>query len=178
MKLSELNLKKGLPEINIVKVDGQDIEVYSEISPIDEHDIIFTVLQKSFVDGYYSPYLINMYLTIYLITCYTNIELTQEDWEDVPKLYELFMMSGLAEEVLNVIGEDTIKETLDMVNAEAAASEAAKLSLAAQFTKYVEQFPALMQQASDIVANFDPEKFQNVIDFAEAGNGNRPIPQK
>ena len=80
MKLSELNLKKGLPEINIVKVDGQDIEVYSEISPIDEHDIVFTVLQKSFVDGYYSPYLIDMYLTIYLITYYTNIELTQEDW--------------------------------------------------------------------------------------------------
>ena len=176
MKLSDLKLQKEKPEITIIKINGQDVEVYSSISPKDEHDIIFTVLNKSYKDGMYSPYLMKMYLTLFLISNYTNIEFSQEDWEDEQTLYEILVMSGVAAAVTAAIPKETIKGFLDAIAVEVEARNDFNYSMAAQIAKFINQFPDLMQQASDLVANFDPDKYQQIIDAAKAANGNRPIP--
>lgn len=178
MKLSELNLQIEKPEINIVKINGIDVEVYSEVLPVIEEQIIFNVLKKSYANGYYSPYLQEMYLTLFLIENYTNIEFSKEDLDNEVDTYNKIIMSGTAEAVLNTIGEDTIKNYTEALATETAALSAASLSFAVQFNKFIDKLPNLMQQAADTINNFDAEKYQNVIAFAEAANGNRPVPQK
>ena len=42
-------------------------------------------------------------------------------------------------------------------------------------TKVIRDLPADAEAAAKIVDEFDPEKFQKVIDFATAANGGRPI---
>lgn len=176
MKLSDLKLQKEKPEITIIKINGQDVEVYSSISPKDEHDIIFTVLNKSYKDGMYSPYLMKMYLTLFLISNYTNIEFSQEDWEDEQSLYEILVMSGVAAAVTAAIPKETIKGFLDAIAVEVEARNDFNYSMAAQIAKFINQFPELMKQANEMIENFDKEKYQNLIDTAEALNGNRPVP--
>ena len=41
--------------------------------------------------------------------------------------------------------------------------------------KFINELPEKAQVAMNLIENFDKEKFQNVIDFATAANGNRPI---
>ena len=42
-------------------------------------------------------------------------------------------------------------------------------------TKVIQDLPKNAEAAAKIVDEFDPEKFQQVIDFATAANGGRPI---
>ena len=49
------------------------------------------------------------------------------------------------------------------------------LSTASIIRNIVNDLPAQAQAAMDIVNNFDQNKFQAVVDFAKAANGNRPI---
>ena len=40
---------------------------------------------------------------------------------------------------------------------------------------FMDRLPAQMEQVAEIINTFDPEKYQNVIDFATAANGGRNI---
>ena len=48
-------------------------------------------------------------------------------------------------------------------------------SFAAKLADFMEELPNKMQEAAKIAENFDPEQFKNVINFATAANGGRPI---
>ena len=50
-----------------------------------------------------------------------------------------------------------------------------KKSFAAKLADFMEELPNKMQEAAKIAENFDPEQFKNVINFATAANGGRPI---
>ena len=41
--------------------------------------------------------------------------------------------------------------------------------------KIIDDMPAAAQAAMNLVNKFDPQKYQEVIDFATAANGGRPI---
>ena len=40
----------------------------------------------------------------------------------------------------------------------------------------VTELPAAMAKAAEIAENFKPEQYENVLNFAKAVNGDRPIP--
>ena len=42
-------------------------------------------------------------------------------------------------------------------------------------TEIIDNLPLQAEQMQKIVDNFDPQKFQNVLDFAKAANGGREI---
>ena len=48
-------------------------------------------------------------------------------------------------------------------------------SFSAKLADFMEELPNKMQEAAKIAENFDPEQFKNVINFATAANGGRPI---
>ena len=50
-----------------------------------------------------------------------------------------------------------------------------KSTVASVINSFIEQLPINAENAEDIIKNFDPEKFQQVIAFARAANGDRPV---
>ena len=44
--------------------------------------------------------------------------------------------------------------------------------------KFIDDLPAQADAMKNIIDNFDKDKYQEVIRFAEAVNGNRPIPAR
>ena len=65
---------------------------------------------------------------------------------------------------LNEILEETLRMRLEY-----------KSTIASVINGFIEDLPANAQAAKEIVEKFNPEDFQQVIQFAQAANGNRPI---
>jgi hypothetical protein len=57
-------------------------------------------------NNYYNPMRIKLYLVLEVVYAYTNFSFTTKIKEDVCKLYDMLIQSGIFDEVLSVIGED------------------------------------------------------------------------
>ena len=53
-----------------------------------------------------------------------------------------------------------------------------KHSAAAMVQKLIVDLPKNAEAAAKIVQEFDPEKYKEIVDFAQHANANRPIPLK
>lgn len=92
-------------------VDGTtyEIEVMSYLPIEKKLALISNVINKSADDkGYYNPVKIEVYFTVEAIFAYTNITFTDKQKEDVLKLYDMFVSSGLYNKVKELISEDDL----------------------------------------------------------------------
>ena len=77
--------------------------------------------------------------------------------------------------MLAIIPDDEYKELLGYIEEQIEKDMQYNLSAASIIKSIVNDLPNQAQAAMDIVNNFDKSKFQAVVDFATAANGNRPI---
>ena len=178
MKFKELNIKDVEPTISNIDINGQKVAVYDVIPAQDQFNLIMATVDKAKQKNIYNPYLVELYLTIHLVSMHTDVEFDEEDWSDPLALYDKIKNSGLFDAVVAHIPKEAIENYLNFIDRVITAKETTDLSFVATINNYLEEFPKLMEQASDIVQNFDPEKYQNIVSIAETVNGNRPIPQK
>ena len=168
----KLKLKEEIKEIDF---NGNKIEVKQYIPINDKIDLIDITLQKSQEDRLYNPLKVNMYFHLNLIYLYTNITFTDKQREDEEKLYDILDSNGLIDIIVQAIPE---KEYVDLLNktAEKIENELKYNTTAASIiAKLINDLPKNADFAANIVDNFNPEKYQAVIDFAKAANGNRNI---
>lgn len=175
-KISYASLKlKNNKEITTFCFNDNNIEVVKHLSFSDKNDLITITLQKSFEDGIYNPLKLDMYFHLNLVYLMTNLTFTEKQREDEEKLYDTLKNSGLLEEFLKVVDlteynelyaflQDTLEERTQYNN-----------SFAGLLSKVINDLPKNANAAMEIVNNFDPDKFSEVVKFAEAANGGRPI---
>lgn len=171
---SSLKLKQK-NEVNKIKFNDIEIEIKQYLSISDKIDLIDITLQKSREDRLYNPLKINMYFHLNLVYLYSNITFTDKQREDEEKLYDILDSNGLIDAVVAEIPE---KEYVDLINktAEKIDNELKyNTTAAAIMAKFIDDLPKNAQAAAEIVDNFNPEKYQAVVDFAKAANGNRDI---
>lgn len=175
-KVSYANLKlKVNSDINTFEFKGQTIEVLKYLPVDDKYDLIMITLQKSFEDGFYNEVKLDTYFHLYLVYMYTNLSFTDKQKEDEFKLYDTLKSNGFIDQMLDTIDEDeyrTLYEYLEKVKWE---TDKNRLSVSAFIQKIINDLPKNAEAAAQIVENFNPEKYQQVIQFAEAANGGRPI---
>ena len=121
VSLNKLNLKID-DSVSIVKFNEQDIEI-KQYLPINEKlELIGAIINNSADETkFYNVGKLDVFKTIELIKYYTNINFTDKQLEDAPKLYDLLVSTGFADEIIAAIPEvETIwidKVLMDTVNA-------------------------------------------------------------
>ena len=160
------NVKNGKPlEVNVKK--------YLPIS--DKIDLIQIALQKAEEDGIYNEMKLDMYFHLNIIYLYTDIEFTDEDKEDEMALYDILESNDIIDEILGALEDDeynVLKEYLIEMKNESLQY---KNTAAAVLTRIIQDLPKNAAAAKEIVDSFDPNKYQEVINFATAANGGRNI---
>ena len=174
LKYSDLKLKKD-NSIKIFKWNGKDVEIVNYASIEDKYDIVMIALQKSLEDGIYNPIKLDMYFHLNLIYMYTNIVFTDEEREDESKLYDEIVSSGFMNEFLKNINADEYKELQELVEEIDKLHMTYNTTAASVLRSLIDDLPANAEAAQKIVENFDPSKYQAVVDFAKAANGNREV---
>ena len=171
---TDLKLKKS-NAIKIFKWDGKDIEIIKYLPIEDKYDIVMIALQKSYEDGIYNPIKLDMYFHLNLIYIYTNIIFTDEERKDESKLYDEITSSGFMDEFLKNIDAEEYKELQETVEEIGNLNMKYQTTAASVLHNLINDLPANAEAAQKIVENFDPNKYQAVVDFAKAANGSRVI---
>ena len=175
-KVSYANLKlKVDTSTNIFAFKGQNIEVLKYLPVDDKYDLIMITLQKSFEDGFYNEVKLDTYFHLYLVYMYTNLSFTDKQREDEFKLYDTLKSNGFIDQMLDTIDEDEYKTLYEYLEKVKYETDKNRLSVSALIQKIINDLPKNAEAAAHIVENFNPEKYQQVIQFAEAANGGRPI---
>ena len=170
------DIKKPLnKETKIVNIDGNDITIKQNLTTNEVYDLVMITLQEAREDYIYNLLKLDVFFHVNLVMMMTDIEFEAEDRINKFDTYDELLASGVMEEVIANIPKETytyIKKITEMM---ADKLEELENRATAFLTKVIRDLPAQAEAAAKIVDEFDPEKFQKVIDFATAANGGRPI---
>ena len=173
---TKLGLKTNT-EVKKIDFNGNEIEILQYLPVDDKYSLVNITLQESKEGTIYNPVKKDMFFHLNLVFMYTNISFTdkQRSAENLNKLYDALTSSGLMAEILNNIPENEYKELYDDMEDLEYKILNYNNTIAGVIQNVIESLPTNAEQMQKIVDNFDPQKYQNVLDFAKAANGGRPI---
>lgn len=175
-KVSYANLKlKTKEEIKEFDFNGNKIEVLQYLPLQDKIDLIDITCQKAREDRLYSPIKIDAYFHLHLVYLYTNLTFTEKQREDEYKLYDCLMSNGLIDGVLMNMNKKEYESLLDLLNQKIEDELKYNTTAAAIFNQLITDLPKNAEAAKKIMDEFDPKKYQAVVNFATAANGGRPV---
>lgn len=175
-KVSYANMKLKMNEsVKEVQLGETKIEVKQYLPVEEKYSFLNIVLQNSLENDIYHPVKVDMYFHLYLVYLYTNINFTDKQKEDESKLFDALLTNGIIDGVITTMPEAEYNMLVNLLNQMIEKNEKYKTTFAGMVGKFINDLPAQADAAMKIVENFDPNKFQEVIAFAQAANGGRPI---
>lgn len=174
--ISYANMKlKPVTTTHKFEWNGNEIEVLDYLPIEDKYDLIMITLQKSLEDGYYNPIKIDEFFHLHLIYMYTNINFTEKQKEDEHKLYDSLKSNGLIDAFIEQMNEFDYSELFNMLDETKREITDYHHTMVSLVQNLITDMPKQAEAMSKILDNFDPDKYQNVINFAKAANGGREI---
>lgn len=171
---NDLKLSKS-KKIKIFKWADKEIEILDYLPFEDKYDIIMITIQKSYENGIYNPMKLDMFYHLNLVYAFTNLIFSDEDRQDESKLYDELVSSGFMEAFLQHLDMKVYTEMQEDIENIIKLKTKYDLSIAGMIKTFVEDLPTNAEAIQQIIDNFDPDKYQAVVDFAKAANGGRPI---
>lgn len=172
-KISFLTLNE---ECNIIDL-APDVQIkVLQYLPIEKkNDIIQLALQNSEENGVYNLLLLDMYFHLYICYLYTDIDFSDEEKIEPFALYDILMSEGVITQIIAAMNPDEYNMLHQIMMDTLEAKTKYRNTLASVINSFIEMLPANAEKAAEIVKNFNPEQYQQVIQFAQAANGGRPI---
>lgn len=176
MKVSYANMKlKTKTEVTTFDFCDQKIEVLKYLPAQDKYDLLMTALQKSLEGNIYNEFKLNLFFEMNLVYMYTNISFTEKQREDEFKLYDTLKSNGFFELFYTAIDENEYNELMEQITALKETLEKSNSTIAGVIANLVKDLPTQAEAMANILNNFEPSQFKDVIDFARYANGNRDI---
>jgi hypothetical protein len=175
-KVSYANLKlKPNTDISTFEFGGQQVEVLNYLPINDKYDFVMITLQKAEENGIYNPILLDMYFHLHLVYMYTNLSFTDKQKENEPRIYDALMSNGFFDKFFEAMDEAEYAELMSYIEELQDTILHYRNTAGAVLQSIIQDLPKNAQAAAEIVENFDPSRFQAVVDFATAANGGRNI---
>ena len=156
-------------EDKVIKIGDQEVTVIQYLPINDKLSIVERVLGNAIDDtGYLNPIRLEVFTNIEIIKTYTNISITDKMMENPTKVYDLMILNGILDKVIDAIPED---EYEDVFNAVIESGE--------HVVKYLDSFVGMMKTVTDSYKNTemnveklmsdlgDPEKIGFVKDILD-----------
>ena len=176
MKVSYANLKlKTKDEIKTFNFNNTEIEVKQYLPIEDKYDLVMITLQKAEENGIYNALKLDMYFHLHLVYMYTNLSFTEKQKENEMKIYDTLESNGFIDKMIEIIPEEEYNALFTFMDEIMLNTLNYTNTAGAVIQSIINDLPKNAKIAKDIVDSFDKEKYHQVIEFAKAANGNRPI---
>jgi hypothetical protein len=163
----EIDFNESIDKTNkVINFNGQEIEVVNYLSANDKYDLIMITLQKSLEKNIYNPFKIDMYFDLNVVYLYTNIVFDAEDRLDEAALYDTLKRSGLMDAVKAEINSDELWDIKNTIWQLSEIITKYRNTFGAVVGSFIEQLPVNMEKAKEIISEFDPEKYQDILSMA------------
>lgn len=102
---NKLGLKPDLNKVEKIQVSSETVIEVKQFLPFEKKlDVLSTIINKSVDDrGFYNSARVQFNTDMELIFAYTNIKFTDKQLEDIMKIYDNLVVSGLGEQIYNKI---------------------------------------------------------------------------
>ena len=155
---------------------GLEITVKKHISLLDKMVLIDHILQDSLMEsGSYNTVAVSAYFTLYTVIFYSNLILDIDGVEEMFNKLDDMINSGFCKEVMSRIPKNELELLNSLLKDEQTKREQFAMSVGGIVKSILNELPKTTTEIKEILKDFDPNKFQEVIEFAKAANGNRPI---
>lgn len=171
---STLKLKTD-DSVNTFEFQGKTIEVLKYLNIEDKYDLVMITLQKAFENGIYNAMKVDVFFHLHLVYMYTNLSFTDKQKENELKLYDTLKSNGFIDLLLETIEESEYNFLYECINEIISDSLNYRNTAGAVIQSLINDLPKNAEAAAKIVDSFNPEKYKQVIQFAEAANGDRPL---
>lgn len=151
------------------------VEILKYLPVNEKYNLIEITLQKAYENGIYNPVKLDMYFALNLVYLYSNISFTDKQREDEEKLYDTLQSNGILDKIIDAINDDEYNNLYTMLVETEDKYIAYHKSIAGMINEISEIVARNSDTLNEITEKFDPNKLQNVLDFAQAANGNRPL---
>lgn len=152
---------------NYIQIGDKEVEVYQYIPAEDKYDLIMITLQQSKENGIYNSYKQEIFFHLNLVYMYTNLSFTDKQKEDYLKLYDILESNGIFDAVVDAMAEDEYENLLTWMEEVQEDLLAYENSFAGVINNLIESLPKNAEAAAEIVDNFNPEKYEEVLNFAK-----------
>ena len=159
---TKLGLSKN-QEVKNLNWNEQNIEV-KQYLPISEMlDIVASIVNRAH-DGesnFSNPIKVDIYTTLEILFNYTNINFTDKQKEDVLKLYDLVINSGLYNEIVKLIPEEEYDRLIAAIDKTITAVYAYQNSVMGVLDTISQDYSNLSLDATDIQSKLaDPQNME------------------
>jgi hypothetical protein len=155
--------------------DMDDIKVSQYLPIKDKYDLVMVTLQNSKEDAIYNPIKLEYFFHLYLVYMYTDISFTEKQKEDPEKIYDVLVSNGIMDKIVELIPDSEYTYLKDVIETTAKDMEDYNSRAGGAIRSLINDLPEQANTFVEIMENFNPEQFQNVIDFATVANGGRDI---
>lgn len=173
-KFNDMNLSIN-KNIKIIKVAGIEVAVKQYLPAEDKNSILENAMQQADQGTILNTYNLDSLFHLYLVLKYTDIEFSNEDMEDMLKLYDILESNGIIDAIVAAIPVEeytTLRDNLlEMVDHYLTYRNSAR-ALVEQFSLFA---PNVAEQLKDISQNIDIDKLQQIIKLADATGMNNKI---
>lgn len=176
MKYSDFGFKVNT-DYNIAKIGNAEIKVLKYLPIRNKIDLIEISLQRAQEGGRYNEMKLDMYFNLYLVFMYTDLEFSEDERANEELLYDELCCNNVIISVIGAMEDMEYDDLITYLKLTKSRNERYMRSAASLMQTFIEDMPKNAQAVADIVNNFDKEKFENVVNFAKAANGQREIPQ-
>lgn len=164
---ASLKLKTDI-SVKEIEFNGSKIEVLQYLPVDDKYSLVNITLQKSKDGSIYHPLKKDTYFHLNLVYLYTNLSFTDKQREDESKLYDTLQSSGLLSLILENIPEEEYETLYSFIEEYERDILNYQNTIAGIVANLIESLPTRAEEMQKIVDNFNPEKFQEVFNFAKA----------
>ena len=106
---------------------------------------------------------------------FINISFTEKQKEDEAKIYDALQSTGIMDKIIDAIEDDEYNNLYTLLIETEDKYYEYRKTIAGMLNDFSKQLNENVDLLKDITESFDPNQFQNVLDFAQAANGGRPI---
>lgn len=158
-----------------ITLNEKTIQVKSYLPISDKMDVVQITIQKADNGRYIDQLALDMFFELNLVYSYSNIEVTQEDRDDQFALYDRWTQDGTINAVISAIPDEEYNKLSEAIDETVEDLMRYRGTAAAVVNSFIQDLPRNAEIAKEIVDNFDPEKYKEVVEFAKAANGGRSI---
>lgn len=162
-------------EVSVFTFKDKDIEVKKYLPIEDKYDLISIVLQNSYENGHFNEVKLDMYFNLYIVYLYTNLEFTDIQKDNPAKLYDILESTHFIDAVVSAMDAEEYNYLYETLIHEAEKVTKYNNTMASVLNSFIQNLPKNAKEAKEIIDQFDPDAFTNVMAFVKAANGNRPI---
>lgn len=154
-------------ETKKINFNGSEIEIVNYLSANDKYDLIMITLQKALDKNIYNPFKIDMYFDLHIIYMYTNIVFDNEDRLNEEELYDILKQSGLIKAVIDNIDSEELILLKEYIYQLTEIIIKYRNTFGSVLGNFIEQLPANMEKANEIINNIDVNKFEGLMEMVK-----------